>query len=360
MVRCGSCEATLDVTDRFCPACGTPNAHTKFHPKFGPEPEGPPEAPPKHTAPPKDQPYCPRCWSVVALSDPWCSQCGMSLDEVRAEAELAAFLETWSDPSATGVRMRRAGGKLGVLTRLSLAATAGLAAAISVATFLSVVRDQQLFLPIRFDGTTTSTWEGRAQIAMFVLALFTAVVFVCWSTRAYRNLPALGVRGMRFSPFVAALVWFVPFVDLVLPKEVLDDLWRASDPDVPPLSPVWRLRAVPARLNLGWISVLAAIVLLAVAQWVLPAPGGPESAASEIGSLLASVAHAVAAFAAVLALVFVNDIRDRQLARIDRLTLTRPFERLDASLLAEDDEAEGETFEPLTKREDGSVVWGRY
>ena len=35
-ITCKDCGATVTPSDRFCPACGTPNAHTKFHPKFGP------------------------------------------------------------------------------------------------------------------------------------------------------------------------------------------------------------------------------------------------------------------------------------------------------------------------------------
>jgi hypothetical protein len=51
--------------------------------------------------------------------------------------------------------------------------------------------------------------------------------------RAYRNLPALGAESPRFSSGWAVGAWFVPFLNLVRPKQIMDDIWRASDPALP-------------------------------------------------------------------------------------------------------------------------------
>lgn len=362
MVRCRSCEAALARTDRFCPACGTPNAETKFHPKFGPEPEGPPGPPPKHSAPPVGKPYCPRCWSVVQLADPWCSACGMSLDEVRAEAELAGYLGVWFSPDKDGHGRYRPSGKLGALVRVLLFIVGATAAVIAAASLVSVVRNEQLFDPVRFDGTTTSTWEGRLQLGMGAASILTAVVFVLWVLRAYRNLPRIGVRGLRFSNLWAGAVWLIPFVNLVLPKEVIDDLWRASDPDVAPLSSGWRLRTVPFWVHLWWISLLAAGLLIIVAQWVLPAPDAVETSSSQFGLVLAGLAHAAAALSAILGVLLVGEVGAMQASRVERLGFIRPFARLDASLVNEDEGAPAaeEPVERSLRQIEGEKVWGRY
>jgi len=77
--------------------------------------------------------------------------------------------------------------------------------------------------------------QRQALIALleFLLWLGTVVVFLVWFRRAYRNLPALGAESLRFSSGWAVGAWFVPFLNLVRPKQIMDDIWRASDPALP-------------------------------------------------------------------------------------------------------------------------------
>jgi hypothetical protein len=193
-------------------------------------------------------------------------------------------------------------------------------------------------------------------------SLLAALLFIWWVTRAYRNLPRIGVRGLRFSTVLAAVVWFIPFVNLVLPKEVVDDLWRASDPDVAPLSSGWRLRTVPFWVHLWWISLLASGLLIIVSQWVLPAPDAVTTSSSQVGLVLAGLAHGAAALGAILGVVLVGEVGSRQAGRVERLGFIRPFERLDASLVNEDERAPAAEVDvdSSLRRVDDATVWGRY
>lgn len=66
---------------------------------------------------------------------------------------------------------------------------------------------------------------------LYELALLGCVIAVpIWAHRAYRNLPALGASGLRYSPRWAAGSWFVPIVNFFLPCLVVGEAWRASDP----------------------------------------------------------------------------------------------------------------------------------
>lgn len=58
----------------------------------------------------------------------------------------------------------------------------------------------------------------------------TAIVFLAWFRDAYRNVERAGVKGMRWSSGWAIGSWFVPFLNLVRPKAILNDIWRGSDP----------------------------------------------------------------------------------------------------------------------------------
>ena len=76
-LACNDCGSTVTAADRFCPACGTPNAHTKFHPKFGPELVRFEPRIVEDVAEP-GAPSCPRCHRTMEQHD-YCRACGMEL-----------------------------------------------------------------------------------------------------------------------------------------------------------------------------------------------------------------------------------------------------------------------------------------
>jgi hypothetical protein len=75
--------------------------------------------------------------------------------------------------------------------------------------------------------------EAREVVIRIVqLAAFTvsAVMFLIWLRRAYQNLKPLGVEP-RYSPSWAVAAFVVPIVNLFLPFQILQEVWRASDPE---------------------------------------------------------------------------------------------------------------------------------
>lgn len=99
-----------------------------------------------------------------------------------------------------------------------------------------------------------------AQLGLF---LFTAAFFIAWFHRIYKNLLALGASDLRFAPGWAIGAWFVPFLNLVRPKQIADDIWRASEPGGHPDgggnwtgaefdSDSFSLRSVPVFVHLWW------------------------------------------------------------------------------------------------------------
>jgi hypothetical protein len=71
---------------------------------------------------------------------------------------------------------------------------------------------------------------GIVQGVVFVL---TAAFFIAWFHRAYSNLPALGATSLRFGRGWAVGAWFVPILSLWRPKQIANDIWRASNPVLP-------------------------------------------------------------------------------------------------------------------------------
>ncbi|MFH0901770.1 MAG: DUF4328 domain-containing protein [Pseudomonadota bacterium] len=58
----------------------------------------------------------------------------------------------------------------------------------------------------------------------------TAAAFLVWFRRAHRNLPALGGRELKYTSGWAVGAFFVPFLNLVRPLQVMREVWHASDP----------------------------------------------------------------------------------------------------------------------------------
>jgi hypothetical protein len=84
--------------------------------------------------------------------------------------------------------------------------------------------------------------------------VFTAIFFISWTYRAYRNGPALGAQYPRFGAGWAIGGWFVPIMWLWRPKQIVDDIWRMSDPADPPFVRAvdWRNRPVPFLISAWW------------------------------------------------------------------------------------------------------------
>jgi hypothetical protein len=99
---------------------------------------------------------------------------------------------------------------------------------------------------------------GRLELALYAV---TGLVFLAWFRDAYVNVERLGVKGMRWSSRWAVGAWFVPFLNLVRPKAILNDIWRGSDPRLPVGGSLSR-ESPPALYGFWWGTwILGAIVV---------------------------------------------------------------------------------------------------
>jgi len=158
---------------------------------------------------------------------------------------------------------------------------------------------------------------GLLQLGVFVVA---AVFFLRWFHRAYSNLEPLGARNLRFGKGWAVGAWFVPILNIWRPKQIANDLWRASDPDAPAeQGETSHGGGVPALLAFWWAAFL-------LAGWTLIAgsPFEAETLADLKRTTLSYLASdSLDAVAAVLAVVVVRWTSARQEARAERLARER-------------------------------------
>jgi hypothetical protein len=166
-----------------------------------------------------------------------------------------------------------------------------------------------------------------------ILLLLTALVFLLWFRRAYWNLLALGAGRLRYTGGWAVWGWLVPLLSLVRPKQLLNDVWRASDPALPVGQPeAWRRRPVPSVLTWWWLVFLASVVARAVttesfhtlAQVMTFGLLGRAIDLIRPTSGVQALADLLTAAAALLALRVVRMVTERQQARAERLGAAQP------------------------------------
>jgi hypothetical protein len=135
---------------------------------------------------------------------------------------------------------------------------------------------------------------------------------IAWTSRLYRNLTALGVGRLRYTEGWAIGAWFIPFFNLVRPKQILDDIWRGSGPAD---GEHWRDRAVTPLLHWWWgLWILAAVLWRSSAN---EAAGLDEARSAAFRSVAGDVAFVVAAVVAIVAITRLTERQERTAGRVD-------------------------------------------
>lgn len=199
-------------------------------------------------------------------------------------------------------------------TVVALLATSAVVAGIAVA---SDVAEYRILDALTRDALSVSARDVRTSdlrqtvigAGQTILYLATAVAFIVWLRRAYRNLVPLGAGDLRWAPGWAVGGWFVPVLNLWRPKQIVNDVWRASDPGLAPGSTSWHGRRVPAGPTLWWILFL---VGGAASTSAGAASLGEGPAALRDAALLFVVADGLDVATALLAIWVVRSITARQ------------------------------------------------
>jgi len=137
------------------------------------------------------------------------------------------------------------------------------------------------------------------------LALFVAggIAWLLWQRRVNLRLRALGREGMRFSPGWTIGWYFIPFANLLVPPQMMQELWQASDPGSDASG--WK-SSRPTNLVYGWYgSFIVANVISRVG--LMSFMSGERT-----GSLLSDVASALLiVVAGWLAVILIRGIEAR-------------------------------------------------
>ena len=274
--------------------------------------------------------HCPRCGGEVHAGDAFCRTCGATVGGgaaatsgqpwplagagAGAGAVPVAEDAVWPDGSPALEQFQPLEGKAraakvalgasGVLALLT--APVNLQPATAIEEFLSTGN------PSVFDDSDNLL--AILAIPSAIVGITTIVLFLVWFSRAYKNLPALGIRRLRFTAGWAVGAWFVPFLNLVRPKTITNDLWRTSDPDLPPEpTAAWRDRPVS-----GIVHWWGAIYLFSIISVTFDIGDGQIDQRDATFARLDAFRNVLSFVAALLAIRVVGGITERQRQRAER------------------------------------------
>lgn len=150
--------------------------------------------------------------------------------------------------------------------------------------------------------------------------LLISVGFLVWFHRAYTNLAALGIEPLPYSPGWAVGAWLVPILNLVRPKQIMDTIWRGSDPDRPRLDGFWRNGRVPALVHWWWAMLLLRWLVDRVLAALLH-HGFSSAVALRTTSIRSLVSQSLGLVLGLLCFELVRQATRRQQARAVRLAV---------------------------------------
>lgn len=105
-------------------------------------------------------------------------------------------------------------------------------ALLAITIVIYVVEFGLVFASILFQSETARAPSSyvAAQILLAVASLLTAICFIAWMFRCHQNLKLLQARTLQCKSSAAIWSWFVPLLNFFGPYQVMQEIWRGSDP----------------------------------------------------------------------------------------------------------------------------------
>ncbi|MFI0780015.1 DUF4328 domain-containing protein [Streptomyces sp. NPDC021212] len=189
---------------------------------------------------------CGNCRAVAVGPDGRCAACGTYQQQLRQQPAPTTGPGAYGYPAAPPVSMPAAGAmpaggvdlRRGMSTALQV--LFGATIAVLILAFIARVQQYNLYGDV-LDGGSVSPEKADDADEFYRVALLLSsavmlalgIVWPIWFRRLRLNAEVFAPGQHRFSPGWAAGAWFTPVVSLWFPKQIANDIWRASSPQGP-------------------------------------------------------------------------------------------------------------------------------
>jgi hypothetical protein len=219
----------------------------------------------------------------------------------------------------------RPSGALGVTVKVLLALNFLLTLLMLGSNYLQYILAEQLLAGLPVPQRELEGNEARQAVIGITYTgcfIITVIVFVMWFYRAHANLRPLGARHLTYTDGWAAGCWFVPFLNLVRPVQIAQEIWRHSDPSDAARSGLHQ-SGNSTLIGFWWAAWLISNVIANISMRMGMEVNSPQSLKSAtVADIIADIASMIAA-AFAIAVVIAIDIRQNTRA----LKLRPPTDR---------------------------------
>jgi hypothetical protein len=161
------------------------------------------------------------------------------------------------------------------------------------------------------------------QLLQIPLFFSTALVFLIWFYRVYKNLIPLRAEYLDTTPGWAVGYWFIPILTLFRPFQVMRDIWNESDPEFDPeLNFLSQSSGTPALLGFWWASWLCTLLFTNASNFILRSNG---NASLNYFPYFLLPSAAISVVAAILAILIIKKVSQRQDERFNNLARMQNF-----------------------------------
>jgi hypothetical protein len=162
-------------------------------------------------------------------------------------------------------------------------------------------------------------WVALTLLPQALVSVALAVVVIIWLWRAYTNIDVLGAGPKRYGRGFTIGAWFIPIGSFFMPKQLINDTWRAADPRAPG-NPMWTKLPI-ARISSVWWVVFMVSGVLAWAGWTGSSSNADDLSQANSAEIVSAVVTLVAA---ILGAVTFRRLTARQEDRAEQLGLVPP------------------------------------
>lgn len=163
--------------------------------------------------------------------------------------------------------------------------------------------------------------DARIQLVAILTLLVlvaTIVAFLMWFHRSHKNLSSFGVPGLDYSPGWAVGGFFVPFLNLIRPFQVMREIWKASDPEADPQIPhSWQYSSTSPLIAAWWGTWILSNILGNFAGAISGDAGTVDSLLSI--TYVSITSNAVNLVPAALLILLIRAVDRRQQEKYERL-----------------------------------------
>lgn len=171
--------------------------------------------------------------------------------------------------------------------------------------------------------STIAANDNRQQVIgtlRWFIYVASALFFLIWIYRAYSNLKPLGAKNLKYSKWWAIGCFFIPVVNFFRPYQVVNELWKASNPRIENYDSISSPSRAPLLIKFWWAFWLVYNLIALMATRI-------SSEAETVDDLIEMswvnlVSDLLSATAALLATLVISRIDRRQDEKYRKLCST--------------------------------------